>query len=169
LVAFWRRGALRRRPRRYRRRRELDIHQRRFSREISTKHRIGKLVGVAAIVLDLDRAIADPGFVGLPISLRHAQVAGGLPGPHRDPFDRMLIAQAILETLVLVSNERPFYAYGVTRLWQAEMADSRTSDEFPGDSLTVKPRQTFWRLAISAKHDAEAHWGRSRGFGCRPF
>jgi PIN domain nuclease of toxin-antitoxin system len=57
------------------------------------------------------------GFLELPISLRRGQVAGTLPGPHRDPFDRMLIAQAMTENLVLVSNERPFDAYGVGRLW----------------------------------------------------
>jgi PIN domain nuclease of toxin-antitoxin system len=85
--------------------------------EIATKHRIGKLPGIAAIIADLDRVIADQGFIGLPINLRHAQVAGSLPGPQRDPFDRMLIAQAMLENLVLVSNEQPFDAYGVTRLW----------------------------------------------------
>jgi PIN domain nuclease of toxin-antitoxin system len=85
--------------------------------EIATKHRIGKLPGVAAIVTDLDRAIVDQGFIGLPISLRHGQTAGALPGPHRDPFDRMLIAQAMLENLVLVSNEQPFDAYGVARFW----------------------------------------------------
>jgi PIN domain nuclease of toxin-antitoxin system len=85
--------------------------------EITTKHRVGKLPGVAAIVSDLTSVIADQGFVGLAISLRHGQVAGTLPGPHRDPFDRMLIAQAMLENLVLVSNEQPFDAYGVGRLW----------------------------------------------------
>lgn len=85
--------------------------------EIATKHRIGKLPGVTSIVTDLDHAIADQGFVGLPISLRHGQAAGALPGPHRDPFDRMLIAQAMLESLVLVSNEEPFDVYGVARLW----------------------------------------------------
>ena len=85
--------------------------------EIATKHRVGKLPGVAAIVPDLDRTIMDQGFIGLPIGLRHGQVAGAFPGPHRDPFDRMLIAQAMLETLTLVSNERPFDAYGVERLW----------------------------------------------------
>jgi PIN domain nuclease of toxin-antitoxin system len=85
--------------------------------EIATKHRLGKLPGVAAIVADLDRAAGDQGFVGLPISLRHGQVAGALPGPRRDPFDRMLIAQAMLENLVLVSNEQSFDAYGVARLW----------------------------------------------------
>lgn len=85
--------------------------------EITTKHRIGKLRGVGAIIADLDRAIADQGFSGLPISVRHGQVAGALPGPHCDPFDRMLIAQAMLENLVLVSNEQPFDAYGVRRFW----------------------------------------------------
>jgi len=40
-----------------------------------------------------------------------------LPGPHRDPFDRMLIAQVMLGNMVLVSNERVFDAYGVRRLW----------------------------------------------------
>jgi PIN domain nuclease of toxin-antitoxin system len=85
--------------------------------EIATKHRIGKLPNVAAIVGDLDQEAVDQGFVGLPISLRHAQVAGSLPGPHRDPFDRMLIAQAMLDKLVIVSNEQPFDAYGVARLW----------------------------------------------------
>jgi PIN domain nuclease of toxin-antitoxin system len=85
--------------------------------EIATKHRIGKLPGVAAIVAYLDRAIVDQGFIGLPINVRHGQTAGALPGPHRDPFDRMLIAQAMLENLVLVSNEQPFDAYGVARFW----------------------------------------------------
>lgn len=85
--------------------------------EIATKYRIGKLPGVAAIIADLDRTISDQGFIGLPISLRHGQVAGTLPGPHRDPFDRMLIAQAMLENLVLVSNEQPFDAYAIGRLW----------------------------------------------------
>jgi PIN domain nuclease of toxin-antitoxin system len=85
--------------------------------EIATKHRIGKLPGVATIVTDLEGAIADQGFMEMPIGLRHGQVAGSLPGPHSDPFDRMLIAQAILEQLVLVSNEVPFDAYGVSRLW----------------------------------------------------
>lgn len=85
--------------------------------EIATKHRIGKLPGVATLIANLDDAIATQGFAGLPISLRHGQTAGALPGPHRDPFDRMLIAQAMLEDLVLVSNEQPFDAYGVRRLW----------------------------------------------------
>ncbi|MGB3584777.1 MAG: type II toxin-antitoxin system VapC family toxin [Roseiarcus sp.] len=85
--------------------------------EISAKHRSGKLPGASAIVGDLAEAIESQGFVGMPIAIRHAQAAGALPGPHRDPFDRMLIAQAILDDLVLLSNERAFDAYGVRRLW----------------------------------------------------
>jgi PIN domain nuclease of toxin-antitoxin system len=85
--------------------------------EITTKNRLGKLFITAGIVSDLSGAVADQGFIGLPISLRHGQLAGDLPGPHRDPFDRMLVAQAILDNMVLVSNERPFDAYGVGRLW----------------------------------------------------
>jgi PIN domain nuclease of toxin-antitoxin system len=85
--------------------------------EIATKYRLGKLPGAAAIAGALDDAIADQSFIGLPISIRHGQVGGALPGPHRDPFDRMLIAQAIVENLVLVSNELTFDIYGVARLW----------------------------------------------------
>ena len=84
--------------------------------EITTKHRIGKLPGAAAIVADLDAVISSQGFIGLPIGVRHGQVAGALPGPHRDPFDRMLVAQAMLENLVLVSNEQAFDAYGAARM-----------------------------------------------------
>lgn len=85
--------------------------------EISTKHRLGKLPGVAAIVAALDATIADQSFIALPISILHGQTGGALPGPHRDPFDRMLIAQALVDRLVLVSNEQIFDAYGVARLW----------------------------------------------------
>lgn len=85
--------------------------------EITTKHRLGKLPGVAAIVADLDAAIASQRFIGLPVSVRHGQAGGALPGPHRDPFDRMLIAQAMVDRLVLVSNEAIFDAYGIGRFW----------------------------------------------------
>ena len=85
--------------------------------EISTKHRLGKLPGASAIVGAMAETIESQGFMGLAIGVRHGQAAGALPGPHRDPFDRMLIAQAILDDLVLVSHERAFDAYGVRRLW----------------------------------------------------
>ena len=59
----------------------------------------------------------DQSFRDLAISVRHAQRAGALPGPHRDPFDRMLVAQAQIEGLTLVSKEALFDRYGVRRLW----------------------------------------------------
>lgn len=86
--------------------------------EIATKHRIGKLPDVAEIVADIDTVILDQGFKELPIAVAHGRAAGMLPGPHRDPFDRMLIAQAMIEEMVLVSNEQLFDNYGVQRLWQ---------------------------------------------------
>jgi PIN domain nuclease of toxin-antitoxin system len=85
--------------------------------EIATKRRLGKLPAASGIVGDLAAVIESQGFVGLPITIRHAKTAGALPGPHRDPFDRMLIAQVMLDDLVLVSNEQAFTAYGVGRLW----------------------------------------------------
>ena len=56
-------------------------------------------------------------MLALPISLSHAREAGSMPLVHRDPFDRMLIAQARVEKLQIVSNETLFDAYGVSRLW----------------------------------------------------
>jgi len=50
------------------------------------------------------------------ITIDHALRAGSLPGPHRDPFDRMLIAQTQPEDLALISNERAFEGYGVWRV-----------------------------------------------------
>lgn len=85
--------------------------------EIATKHRIGKMSNAGPLATDFPRTIADEGFTGLPISVRDGEAAGRLPGPHRDPFDRMLIAQALAESLTLISNERLFDSYGVTRLW----------------------------------------------------
>jgi PIN domain nuclease of toxin-antitoxin system len=53
----------------------------------------------------------------LSMGLNHALAAGKLPGPHRDPFDRMLMAQAAEESMLLVSNDRVFRDYGVNVLW----------------------------------------------------
>ncbi len=85
--------------------------------EIATKVRIGRLPLAASVAADMADILAAQGFASLPISFVHGQAAGRLPGPHKDPFDRMLIAQAMLDGLVLVSNEQPFDAYGVRRLW----------------------------------------------------
>lgn len=85
--------------------------------EIATKYRLGKLPGASVIAHDIAGAIASQSFMPLPVTVVHAQRAGTLLGDHRDPFDRMLIAQARSDDLILVSNEKIFDAFGVTRLW----------------------------------------------------
>lgn len=85
--------------------------------EITTKARIGRLPGALEVAEDVAGAVAGQGFAALEITILHAQRAGRLPGGHRDPFDRMLIAQAQLEDVPIVSNETIFDAYGVTRIW----------------------------------------------------
>ena len=85
--------------------------------EIATKHRLGRLRGVDELALNIPRYIASQRFERLSVTVEDAVRAGSLPGPHRDPFDRMLIAQAAGHELVVVSNEASFDTYGVTRLW----------------------------------------------------
>lgn len=85
--------------------------------EITTKFRGGKAPHLALIAADVAREILAEGFTELPISVSHGQHAGSFAGTHKDPFDRMLIAQALAENMMLVSNETLFDAYGVQRLW----------------------------------------------------
>jgi PIN domain nuclease of toxin-antitoxin system len=85
--------------------------------EVTTKHRLGKLPGAGPLAVDFAREVVRQGFLPLEITLVHGQDAGALPGPHRDPFDRMLIAQARHEHMALISNEVAFDGYGVARLW----------------------------------------------------
>jgi PIN domain nuclease of toxin-antitoxin system len=85
--------------------------------EIATKYRFGKLPHADSFVHTLCESIEQQGFKALSVSLRHAQRAGLLAGEHKDPFDRILIAQAQAENLLMVSNEKLFDSYGVQRLW----------------------------------------------------
>ena len=85
--------------------------------EITTKFRIGKLPKATFIVTDIAGTIAQQGFIELPVAIRHGQLAGSLPGIHKDPFDRMLVAQAIVEDVTIVSGDQILSAYGVPRLW----------------------------------------------------
>jgi len=85
--------------------------------EIATKVRLGKLPTGEDLIGEFERYISRLGFEGLPISLRHAVRAGRLPGEHRDPFDRMLVAQAEAEDLAIISNDRIFDTYHVRRVW----------------------------------------------------
>ena len=85
--------------------------------EITTKHRIGKLPEYAVIAADVEKTILERGFDPLPVTVLHAQHAGVLAGAHKDPFDRILAAQALLDGFQLVSNDKAFDAFGVRRLW----------------------------------------------------
>ena len=82
--------------------------------EIATKFRIGKLPGCEAIAVDVAGHIAGQGFVELPIGVADAERASG---PHRDPFDRMLAAQALAREFPVVSVDPVFDRFGVIRLW----------------------------------------------------
>ena len=85
--------------------------------EIATKFRIGKLPDAWRLATDFEDAILAEGFEPLPITLTHARLAGAMAIPHKDPFDRLLIAQSVTEGMSLVSNEAAFDEFGVTRLW----------------------------------------------------
>lgn len=85
--------------------------------EVTTKYRLGKLPDGAVVAADFAQHVVRQGFVGLDITIDHAQRAGALPGPHRDPFDRMLIAQSQAENLPIISIEKVFDSYGITRWW----------------------------------------------------
>ncbi|HKO07516.1 MAG TPA: type II toxin-antitoxin system VapC family toxin, partial [Alphaproteobacteria bacterium] len=81
--------------------------------EISIKAALGRLPPV----LDIVSAMRAHKFLPLDITMAHAAAAGALPLHHRDPFDRMLIAQAQIEGMVIVSRDRRLAPYDVPILW----------------------------------------------------
>ena len=85
--------------------------------EMAIKVRLGRLPLDPDIMRDFTGYLAQSDFRELSMTAEHGIRAGTLPGPLRDPFDRMLIAQAQAEKLYIVSNERVFDQYGVSRIW----------------------------------------------------
>ena len=85
--------------------------------EIATKFRLGRLPSAAPIVADIDGVVARLGARWLAIGQAHAMRAGGYPQDHRDPFDRMLAAQAEVEALTLISKDRALQQFGVKPYW----------------------------------------------------
>ena len=85
--------------------------------EIAIKHRLGKLPEAKEAVENLPRLLREARFESLPITVEHALAAGALPGPHRDPFDRMLIAQSRIENLPVLTADPVFGQYSVPVLW----------------------------------------------------
>jgi PIN domain nuclease of toxin-antitoxin system len=85
--------------------------------EIATKVRMGRLDIAIDLAGDFSGHLARERFESLSISTEHGIRAGSLPGSHKDPFDRILVAQAQLESLVIVSNDAQLDGYGVSRVW----------------------------------------------------
>lgn len=85
--------------------------------EIAIKQRLGKLPELTLGVAELPDLIAQCRFVPLAVTDRHAAAVARLPQHHRDPFDHMLIAQALAETLALVTRDERFATYGVKTRW----------------------------------------------------
>lgn len=81
--------------------------------ELTIKQSSGKLV----LPTDLETIVAEEGFAVLSISFAHLRRLETLPRIHRDPFDRMMIAQAIAEGIPIVTGDRVFAAYGVQIVW----------------------------------------------------
>ena len=84
--------------------------------EIATKFRLGKLPTAALVVHDLPDCIDRAGYRELPLTATHAVRAGLLPHPHRDPFDRLLAAQAMVEGIPIASNDLVFDRFLIERL-----------------------------------------------------
>jgi PIN domain nuclease of toxin-antitoxin system len=85
--------------------------------EIAIKVSIGKYPLHASFESFITQGIVNNRFMVLPIEPKHAARLTNLPFHHKDPFDRLLIAQTLVEQLPIVSNDTVFDAYGVQRLW----------------------------------------------------
>jgi len=85
--------------------------------EISTKVRLGRLPDFISIATDIEALLSKADYLLLPISFRHGQRAGSYSTSVKDPFDRMLAAQAELESLTLVTADSAFSQFPISTLW----------------------------------------------------
>jgi PIN domain nuclease of toxin-antitoxin system len=85
--------------------------------EIAIKVGLGKLTLSLPYRQWMNKAMADLGLAVLPITVDYAEVQSGLPRHHGDPFDRLIVAQAIVEGVPIISSDSQLDAYGVTRIW----------------------------------------------------
>lgn len=85
--------------------------------EAATKFRLGRFQEAALLVDNPRKILVSLEIGAIDVSLEHARLAGSLLGAHKDPFDRMLAAQALLEKLTLVSADPVFDELSVPRLW----------------------------------------------------
>lgn len=85
--------------------------------EISTKHRIGKLPNASEVVNDLPGLLNKTRIQPLVITMEDALLAGSMKHDHRDPFDRMIIAQAQLRKIPVITNDSLFNSFNVDVFW----------------------------------------------------
>jgi len=85
--------------------------------EIATKFRIGRLKLAAPLAGNFAEVTAEEGFKPLLLTLSHGDLAGSLSSPHQDPWDRLLAAQAKIEDLTLVTNDRQMETFGIKPYW----------------------------------------------------
>ena len=85
--------------------------------EIATKIRKGQLPGFEGALHAFTHDVARDGFKTLEVTVQHGLAGGALPGGHKDPFDRLLAAQALLEDLVVVTRDPQMAAFGCKVLW----------------------------------------------------
>ena len=84
--------------------------------ELAIKTQLGKFQS-AELVKSLEKEIEKEGFIELPVSMKQALLAAGLASAHKDPFDRLLIAQAQVEGIPIISNDRVLDGFSVRRVW----------------------------------------------------
>ena len=85
--------------------------------EICTKVRIGKLPSGRALCEDFSGYLRRYHFEQLAITVEHGRLAGRMAGAHKDPFDRMIAAQALSEDLPIITNDAAFAGFGVKVVW----------------------------------------------------
>jgi len=85
--------------------------------EIAIKVGLGRLTLSLPYRHWMAKAVADLSLSILPITVEYADVQAGLPQHHRDPFDRLIVAQAIVEGIPVISADPQLDAYGITRIW----------------------------------------------------
>ena len=86
--------------------------------ELATKHRLGKLADGEYVLNVLPECMTAAGMTELPVSIAHARLAGGLDWDHRDPFDRMLAAQSLIESAPVVTRDvRLHRRDGLRTIW----------------------------------------------------
>lgn len=85
--------------------------------EIATKVRLGKLPGAEKLEREFIERMETAGYVLLPLDVPSALRAGRLTGAHRDPFDRMIAAQALADDIPVISKDPKLDTFGIRRIW----------------------------------------------------